>query len=90
MLWGILGTLAAICAIFFAVQQFQLPHSRGTEVTTSTSKMARDIHEAPIPLLAKEVLSSCHAPSSSSLAVPAFPSSPAPDEHPTLRLFDEL
>jgi len=90
MLWGILGTLAAICAILFVIQQFWLPHSSRTDEITSTSEMARDIHEASIPSSATEVLRSCHAPSSSSLAAPAFPSSPAPDEHPRLRLFDEL
>ncbi|KAF2806758.1 uncharacterized protein BDZ99DRAFT_393358 [Mytilinidion resinicola] len=88
ILWGILGTIALLFVLFVLVQQFRLPH-KATGEGFSTSKGTWDLHEASIPSSAKEVLSSCHAPASSSLTAPALPVSPSPVD-PRLRLFDEL
>jgi len=89
ILWGILGTIALLFVLFVLVQQFRLSHTRDTGPGFSTSKGIKDLHEAQIPPSAKEVLSGFDAPRSSSLTAPAMPLSP-PEDHPILRVFDEL
>ncbi|KAF2498919.1 hypothetical protein BU16DRAFT_482081 [Lophium mytilinum] len=88
ILWGILGTIALIFVLLVLVHQFRLP-PKDTGKASSTSRAKWDFNDASIPSSAREVLSSCLAPTSSSLAAPALPVSPSPVD-PRLRLFDEL
>lgn len=89
ILWAILGTIAGLCVLFMLVQRFRLPPNSDSRVIHLASRLARDIEAAPVPSSVKEMLSSCRAPNSSSLAASALPVSQQ-DDDPRLRLFDEL